>query len=744
MTKLVFTYTHISKNHAKFKVSQSFLNKVSTPLFSAVSIIPYKEKGIKKMHSNKLHLAILAAIFSTQTSHVIANDSISELDNISITATKIERASKKVPQSVAVIDEQQIERENAMNINDVIDNIPGVQAISKNNGYDSRLIIRGAGLKAPYGVREIMVIRDGVPMTDPDSFTRFDLIDIDDMEGVEIYKGPGSIFASNASGGVVFIKSKSVFDEQQDRVKVGVGSFGSRSLNAKKSITLSENDSLAINFSRRQSENDWRDWNNFDSTQLSVKHGHMLDDDSVLETEIAYTEANLQLPQSLSSDEFKAYKDSGKTTNTNGAWRKSGRYSNMLFVNSRYETTMGAYTFKPQVYFTQWGHFHPVTGMINDAQDNKVFGTDLAWNRSHELFGKPAEFLFGMTARTDIRTGGKKYTYQDRDGSGNVLTDTKGDLAQTEDSQNTILGAYIQESFSPIKDMTVDVGIRYDQLNMSVDGNEIKKYNYGGPFAGTYTAGSGVYSYKETYNLFSPKIGVTYALNNQTNIYGLVASSNQAPTGGEMEATQQYQPQIDLKASKSTNYEMGLKLRDQALSADLSVYYNPLTNEIVKVDDGNEDYYENAGKTEKMGIELTTTYQINSSWALGFSGSKSEYKYDSYISDGSDYSGNYLKFSPDFQYSIFADWKKGAYSARLETSAVGSYYVDDANSEKYDGFSGLVNLSGGYNRKHHAVNLSLKNLTDMRYATEVTKSRGVNSYNVGAPRSVMLSYQYKY
>ncbi|MBN2866944.1 MAG: TonB-dependent receptor [Thiotrichales bacterium] len=700
------------------------------------------------MQPKKLTLAILAALFSSTSTFVVAQtDDIVELDRISITATKVERGSKTVPQSVAVVDEKQIERENAMNINDVIDSIPGVQAISKNNGYDSRLIIRGAGLKAPYGVREIMVIRDGVPMTDPDSFTRFDLIDIDDMEGIEIYKGPGSIYASNASGGVVFIKSKSVFNEQQDRIKVGVGSFGSVVFNAKKSITVDDNDSLAINVSHRTSDNDWRDWNDFDTTQVSLKHGHMFDDDSVLETELAYTEANLQLPQSLSASEFAAYKDSGETTNTNGDWQKSGRYSTMLFFNSRYETTVGEYTFKPQVYFTQWQHYHPVTGMINDANDNKVLGTDLAWNRTHQAFGQSAEFLFGLTARTDIRNDGKKYTYRDVDADGVVLTDEKGDLAQVEDSKSTILGAYIQDSFSPIKNLTVDLGIRYDRVDMSIDGDEILAYNWG---SGSYGAGSGVYSYDETYHLFSPKIGASYALTPQTNVYGLIASSNQAPTESEMQATRDNAPEKTLDASTSTNYEIGLKHRSKKWSADVALYFNKLKDEIVQVENSYADYYENAGETDKRGLELTAAYHLTSQWAVGASGSKTRYEYVDYISGTNDYSGNTLRFSPDFQYSLFLDWRKAAYSARLETTGVSSYYMDDANTEKYDGYDGVVHLTAGYAHKAHKLNLSVHNIGDKRYASEVSKTAGVYGnpdsyyYTPGTPRNIMLSYQYKY
>ncbi len=110
-----------------------------------------------------------------------------------------------------------------LNIQDAIKDIPGVNAESSTNSPSPRLIIRGAGLKARYGVREIMVMKDGVPLTDPDSFTRFDFIDMQDVSSVEVQKGPGSINALNTTGGVIQLITKSVFEDGEDRIKVGVG-----------------------------------------------------------------------------------------------------------------------------------------------------------------------------------------------------------------------------------------------------------------------------------------------------------------------------------------------------------------------------------------------------------------------------------------------------------------------------------------------------------------------------------------
>ena len=94
-----------------------------------------------------------------------------ELEGVSITATRIERKTAEVPASVTVVGEEVIEETQMFNIKEVLRGSPGVLIDSPNQGYDSRLIIRGAGLKARYGVRDIMVLLDGVPITDPDSLT---------------------------------------------------------------------------------------------------------------------------------------------------------------------------------------------------------------------------------------------------------------------------------------------------------------------------------------------------------------------------------------------------------------------------------------------------------------------------------------------------------------------------------------------------------------------------------------------
>ena len=156
---------------------------------------------------------------------VMAEEVVSgKLDEISVTATRIERKTSEVPASITVISEEQMNDTKMFNVKEALSGTPGVLIESTNQGYDSRLIIRGAGLKAPYGVREIMVLRDGVPVTDPDGFTRLDMIDTQEIERIEVVKGPNStLWGANASGGVINIISKNPLERSGGVLKLGAG-----------------------------------------------------------------------------------------------------------------------------------------------------------------------------------------------------------------------------------------------------------------------------------------------------------------------------------------------------------------------------------------------------------------------------------------------------------------------------------------------------------------------------------------
>jgi len=685
------------------------------------------------------------------------------LDELSITATKIATPTKEISQSIAVVSEKTIEDKNVLNIQEALEGIPGVNAESSSNSPSPRLIIRGAGLKARYGVREIMVMKDGVPMTDPDSFTRFDFIDMQDVTSLEVQKGPGSINAVNATGGVIQLVTKSVFDDDKNRIKIGAGDDGQRNINLKVSGAIDENDFVSATLSHRRIDNHWRDNNEFDSTQVSLKYGHIFDDDSTFETELSYTESNMNLPTSMTESEFQIFKDTGEQHNTSSPWQHSARDSKIFALNAKYEKEMGDITFKPRFYFNAWEHFHPVTAMINDSDDNKVFGTDLEANYFHKAFGNDATLVFGVTAKQDKTKGSKKYTYADytvvddtnfnpaaRDYSiETTLSNSSGDLANIEDSKSTLYGVYAQETFRPTDKLTVDLSLRVDKIEFSVDGNEFLQYNWGGSFftaPSTYYAGDGVYSLDESYTLASPKAGLVYAVTESTNVYTSVAQANQAPTGSEINANIALnKPGLDKTTSR--NYEVGVKHRSSDVSYDIAIYQNDVTDEITAVKEGWTTFYENAGKTRKRGFEFNGAYQVHKNVQLGASYAYSDFEFVEFMEEGTeDRAGNSLPYIPEHQYSMFATLNlPNGFKSRITTKSWGSYYMDNANTQKYEGYDFVTDLMIGYETGEHSLQLNIKNIMDEHYAMQANKDiDGDVTYKAAAPRSYMVTYNYKF
>lgn len=666
------------------------------------------------------------------------------LDEVSVTATRDLRPTKDVPEAIAVVGRERIEDERMFNVKDALTGIPSVLIDSKNGGYDARLIIRGAGLKAPYGIREIMVLRDGVPMTDPDSFTRLDFIDTEDIERIEVSKGPGNIFSTGSAGGAIQIISKSVFAENANVAKFGAGNYGAGNVHVRWGGMVGQDQALALTFSRRQQNNDWRDWNRFDTTQFSVKHGLMLSNGGVLESELAYTEANLQLPGSMSAAQFADFTRTGEQKATQDAFKNSGRYSQIWFFNSKYEQEVGNWTFKPRIYANFWRHRHPVTGMINDSHDwVQNIGTDLEANYSHSLAGAQGTAVMGVTLRRSGTDDSRKYQYADvvTNSRGRIVatrSDALGKLAEVQKNWNTLYGFFFQESLSIGERWLVDVGLRRDHSRFEINTNEMTQYNYA---LGMYTRGDGYSETRQSFDLSSLKVGASYRLSNEVNLYGVVAQSDQVPSDSEIVNNP------DINAPQARNIEVGAKGRSGRWGFDTALYHTDTTDEIVSFRQNNQTVYANAGKTRKKGFEFSGTYHLDKFWELGASYAYSDYRFVQYVdSNGRDLSGKQLPYVPRNQYALFALYKHPAgFKARIQANGWGQYYTDDANTDTYSGYEMVTNVMLGYEKGRHSIQLNIDNLFDKHYAMEVKKdTNGSVYYYAASPRQVMLTYAYKF
>ena len=64
-----------------------------------------------------------------------------------------------------------------------------------------------------------------------------------------------------------------------------------------------------------------------------------------------------------------------------------------------------------------------------------------------------------------------------------------------------------------------------------------------------------------------------------------------------------------------------------------------------------------------------------------------------------DRDGNRLPFVPEDQFSLFVSYRHGGgLRLRMETLYWGSYYLDNANSEEYEGYAFVTNATAAYEK----------------------------------------------
>lgn len=671
-----------------------------------------------------------------------AKEGTMKLDDISVTATREERLTLDVPQAIVVVGKDRLDAVSILNVKDALASTPGVLVDSKNGGYDARLIIRGAGLRANYGIREIMFLRDGVPLTDPDSLTRLDWLDTQDIERIEISKGPGNLYSPGSAGGAVQIFSRSVFDNAADGGKISRGSFERWSFHVRSSAHNARG-ALALSASMRMEDNDWRAWNRFDSKQVSFKQGLILNGTGTLESEVAYTESNIQLPGAMDPTLFQVFEDTGRQLTTSEPWQNSGRYSRIVFANVKLEQPIGNLLLKPRLYYSQWTHRHPVTGVINVTHDwTHIAGTDLELQQRHTTGRLPRTLVVGLTFKAQWNDDIRKYQYQDvsvqNDRIVATLSDAQGALMEQGTQENLLGGVFVQESLQPFHWLILDLGGRLDRMRFGLTQDEAIAYSYA---SGNYVPGAGHESVSRSMWLPAPKAGLTLKVTEQWSAYLSAAVAYQVPTESELTYNQ------NLDTARTTAYEVGTKLRSQRLSSDLCVYLMKVNNEIVSYRQNGVTVYENAGATNKRGLEASASLRLLLGIDVGFSYAYSDYTYASFIEQAgqapADRSGKRLPYVPRHQGSLFASWRHPwGLQVRAETNTWGRYYLDNANSDSYKGYAWLTGVSAMCTRGRHRVALEAQNIFDQRYAAEVTKdTSGRVLYSAGAPRTILVTYQ---
>lgn len=144
-------------------------------------------------------------------------------EDLVVTPTRYEKPLSQVAENITVITSEEIEAINAHTLTDVLNIVTGVQIeIRGGPGSDAFAYIQGSDF------RHVLVLIDGVSLNNlSDNFADIGAIPVQNIERIEIIKGPASSTWGSSLGGVINIITRAVGKSSKPEGTVSV-SYGER------------------------------------------------------------------------------------------------------------------------------------------------------------------------------------------------------------------------------------------------------------------------------------------------------------------------------------------------------------------------------------------------------------------------------------------------------------------------------------------------------------------------------------
>jgi len=693
-----------------------------------------------------LYLLTLCSISPHLSVYAQDDNSIAE---ITVIGTREETPRSETAETTDTLDKKTIDDIKPAHPSEVMNRIPGVR-VNVTGGEGHMTSIRQPMTTKPV----YLYLENGIPTRSTGFFNHNALYEtnIPQAESIDITKGPGTaLYGSDAIGGVINVNTRLAPLEPEVGIGLEGGENGWRRMLLTAGNTWGD-DGLRGDLNVTHTDG-WRDNTDYDRIAGTARWDTFLSNGASLETVLSGSDIDQQTAGSsrLSTDDYK----NDPTKNYYGI---SYREVRALRLSTAYEQEDENTLLSITPYFRDNEmEYMPNWSFSYDPGIKKTENQSLGLLLKYRVDIAPYQTRIIVGSDFDYSPGSREENYINATKNSDGIYDsyTVEDKIYDYDVTYQGIAPYIHLETSPIDKLRITAGLRYDSIKYDYDNN--------------MSSGSFIYRPSSMrfpmrinrpendtvrFSHWSPKIGAAYEFNN--NINGFISYRNafRAPSEGQLFRPGSNQASLDLDPVKADSYEIGVrgKLGSQ-LNYEASYYYMKKKDDLVTYEDAvtGDRYTSNAGETLHKGIELGADYQFNSDWSLGASYTHTKQTYEKWQEKGNDYSGNELPSAPKNFANTTLNYHPAILNAgrvELEWSHIGSYWMDNDNTEKYDGHD-LLNLRINHfidmnNKKQLEVYARIMNLTDKRYATAASFSRGEATYAPGMERTVYAGLNYKF
>jgi len=651
-----------------------------------------------------------------------AHAQVAQMPPVEVTATRTVLTLPEVSAAVSVLEGDDIRRGRPVtSLAELLDQVPGLFVQNAGNyAQDARLALRGFGARAAFGIRGVAIIVDGIPQTLPDGQSQVDSIDLDAVERIEVLRGPASALYGNAAGGVILITTRGPEQGQAASAGQTLGSYGMSDTRASFSAA---SDRLGVRVSASRFEHDG-----------FRRHSHARQYRA--QTSLNWTPSSrTRITATAGYFEAPEEQDPGAVTAEQARSRpRQARPANVAFDagESLDQWRFGAGM--EHEFGTQRIRLSGF-GFVRDFENRLPFesGGQVTFERAFTGLDGQYEIdavAGGMAHRFTV---GVDYRDQDDDRRRfDNLGGVRGDLVLDQNERVEALGLYAQHRISLSPAWTLRMGLRFDEVRLDV---------------GDRFLADGDDSGRRTWRETSPGLGLVWAASDGLSVYASAGSAFQTPTTTELANPDD--PGAGggfnraLAPQTARNLELGLRgALGTRVNYEASLFRARIDDaitsfEVPEFSGSGRDFFRNAGRSTRKGLELAATARLGQHWRLRGGYTWSDFEFDRFVAPDGDFGGNRLPGVPRHRAFGAVNWtgSSGLY-AGADMRAVSEVVADNANTAEAPAYFTL-DLHLGREFDAGALDLDLSagvaNLFDERYIDNVRVNAFGGRYFEPAP-----------
>ena len=647
--------------------------------------------------------ALLFSTLAVAVSGACADEAVS-LDSVVVTGRRVDARLEETPQRIEVIDKEDIERTPARELTDLLKKNSSVDVIQY-PGNSSGIGIRGFRPEYSGINKHSLLLIDGRPAMS----TNLSLVNLDQVDRVEVLKGPASaLYGSSAMGGVVNLITRESRGDLHGFGEIGYGSYDTKEVRG--GIGGAINDALDFDYngSYYDQSNDFKAGNgdtreNTAYTQQShaLRLGLNFNTDWRLNVKSdVYRGRDIATPGSVADGRSnQSNKDMDRNGTDVSLTGKLGdhRLTARTFVGEEsytlYKKTSSTASDQPYLpYRSYYSDINWHGGQVQDAW---------AWSDTTSLvYGVDYEKA-EVESKSYDKTGTRKAPY-------------------SADSERETTGLYAENTwYFNDNNSTFYLGARRDKISIATLETPLKT---------GFTP-----STSDFYNT-SPSAGFKHLMGYGFRVHGTAGKGFVAPdaayvtgsaTSVSGKTTTITQGNSSLKPETSVTYDLGLEWSHGDYYADFTVFDTKVEDKIassvttISTAPGgyktNLSTYYNASEAVMRGLEWEGRWKATEHVRLSISGT---HYFERREKDGDEW--DEIRNVPRNTVRAAIDVDYGPWSGRLAVRHVGYWFDNDWTNDtsqiiRYDGFT-TGDLSVRYRiDKKQSVLASIENLADCYY-----------------------------